>query len=143
MIRQPPRSTRTDTLFPYTTLFRSRPTHRASRCRPEPPRSWRAPSRRRRRARRSGRGAGDSSSGKLAFLGNTRRIDVTAAGCRVPLSVRHELVEGLSFFAKSRSRAVLRDSKSVVMGERESVRVDLGGLRMFIKKYNANIDTVH
>src|SRR3546814_366948 len=28
MIRQPPRSTRTDTLFPYTTLFRS---HRAGR----------------------------------------------------------------------------------------------------------------
>src|SRR3546814_3885998 len=30
MIRRPPRSTRTDTLFPYTTLFRS--TH--PRCRP-------------------------------------------------------------------------------------------------------------
>src|SRR3546814_1004566 len=28
MLRRPPRSTRTDTLFPYTTLFRSR-----SRCR--------------------------------------------------------------------------------------------------------------
>src|SRR3546814_15862737 len=27
MIRRPPRSTRTDTLFPYTTLFRSRRTH--------------------------------------------------------------------------------------------------------------------
>src|SRR3546814_3602198 len=27
MIRLPPRSTRTDTLFPYTTLFRSRGTH--------------------------------------------------------------------------------------------------------------------
>src|SRR3546814_6300454 len=27
MIRRPPRSTRTDTLFPYTTLFRSRPTY--------------------------------------------------------------------------------------------------------------------
>src|SRR3546814_9288426 len=26
MIRRPPRSTRTDTLFPYTTLFRSAPT---------------------------------------------------------------------------------------------------------------------
>src|SRR3546814_12714633 len=26
MIRRPPRSTRTDTLFPYTTLFRSMPT---------------------------------------------------------------------------------------------------------------------
>src|SRR3546814_3356911 len=29
MIRRPPRSTRTDTLFPYTTLFRSRPHRRA------------------------------------------------------------------------------------------------------------------
>src|SRR3546814_6585082 len=28
MIRQPPRSTRTDTLFPYTTLFRSLDDHR-------------------------------------------------------------------------------------------------------------------
>src|SRR3546814_5042620 len=27
MIRRPPRSTRTDTLFPYTTLFRSREPH--------------------------------------------------------------------------------------------------------------------
>src|SRR3546814_15944536 len=34
MIRRPPRSTRTDTLFPYTTLFRSRPgAHRAYRVR--------------------------------------------------------------------------------------------------------------
>src|SRR3546814_119408 len=31
MIRQPPRSTRTDTLFPYTTLFRSRRVDRAER----------------------------------------------------------------------------------------------------------------
>src|SRR3546814_4836068 len=29
MTRRPPRSTRTDTLFPYTTLFRSRPTGQA------------------------------------------------------------------------------------------------------------------
>src|SRR3546814_5897860 len=29
MIRRPPRSTRTDTLFPYTTLFRSADTHDA------------------------------------------------------------------------------------------------------------------
>src|SRR3546814_1390742 len=28
MIRRPPRSTRTDTLFPYTTLFRSHPARR-------------------------------------------------------------------------------------------------------------------
>src|SRR3546814_19881842 len=35
MIRRPPRSTRTDTLFPYTTLFRSlrrAPTETAFRC---------------------------------------------------------------------------------------------------------------
>src|SRR3546814_2701413 len=32
MIRRPPRSTRTDTLFPYTTLFRSCPAR--SRCLP-------------------------------------------------------------------------------------------------------------
>src|SRR3546814_2002095 len=30
MIRRPPRSTRTDTLFPYTTLFRSGPSTRPS-----------------------------------------------------------------------------------------------------------------
>src|SRR3546814_9491231 len=31
MIRRPPRSTRTDTLFPYTTLFRSSPSRRSGR----------------------------------------------------------------------------------------------------------------
>src|SRR3546814_6099703 len=33
MIRRPPRSTRTDTLFPYTTLFRSNPIKDASDAR--------------------------------------------------------------------------------------------------------------
>src|SRR3546814_13957510 len=32
MIRRPPRSTRTDTLFPYTTLFRSPRPRRPNRC---------------------------------------------------------------------------------------------------------------
>src|SRR3546814_15303196 len=32
MIRRPPRSTRTDTLFPYTTLFRSPCHHRIHWC---------------------------------------------------------------------------------------------------------------
>src|SRR3546814_11271604 len=31
MIRRPPRSTRTDTLFPYTTLFRSKPSSAGKR----------------------------------------------------------------------------------------------------------------
>src|SRR3546814_1117494 len=34
MIRRPPRSTRTDTLFPYTTLFRSRQPPRGLSARP-------------------------------------------------------------------------------------------------------------
>src|SRR3546814_5981917 len=34
MIRRPPRSTRTDTLFPYTTLFRSRAGHHRRPPRP-------------------------------------------------------------------------------------------------------------
>src|SRR3546814_11353951 len=52
MIRRPPRSTRTDTLFPYTTLFRSRgcwpscsaaraaPTWRGRKCRISKGRTW-------------------------------------------------------------------------------------------------------
>src|SRR3546814_16343411 len=32
MLRRPPRSTRTDTLFPYTTLFRSHAAERAERA---------------------------------------------------------------------------------------------------------------
>src|SRR3546814_12288521 len=43
MIRRPPRSTRTDTLFPYTTLFRS-----AGCCRARAPVGGRNPWRRRR-----------------------------------------------------------------------------------------------
>src|SRR3546814_11110139 len=44
MIRRPPRSTRTDTLFPYTTLFRS---HRSFRARQGPVRRHRLCSHRR------------------------------------------------------------------------------------------------
>src|SRR3546814_18411426 len=35
MIRRPPRSTRTDTLFPYTTLFRSQAPHHPTSARRE------------------------------------------------------------------------------------------------------------
>src|SRR3546814_16989168 len=56
MIRRPPRSTRTDTLFPYTTLFRS--------ARPG--------SRRRSANRRYGRGGGRNRRGSS---GTDRRLD--------------------------------------------------------------------
>src|SRR3546814_1442519 len=51
MIRRPPRSTRTDTLFPYTTLFRS-PGCGRRRCPPPcSPRTRRGPVERRHRCR--------------------------------------------------------------------------------------------
>src|SRR3546814_12811830 len=50
MIRRPPRSTRTDTRFPYTTLFRSAPADRPCRDGQSAPARRLRPSRRRRRA---------------------------------------------------------------------------------------------
>src|SRR3546814_3184053 len=43
MIRRPPRSTRTDTLFPYTTLFRSRAIPPSCRIAPARPRTRPSP----------------------------------------------------------------------------------------------------
>src|SRR3546814_9928523 len=51
MIRRPPRSTRTDTLFPYTTRFRSGSCVISGSMRQEPDRDERKPSRRRRKGR--------------------------------------------------------------------------------------------
>src|SRR3546814_18789489 len=71
MIRRPPRSTRTDTLFPYTTLFRS-PRHRQPGHRG---RAWAAG--RNGRSRRLGRPdpglKGPSGDGLLAGLPTCRR----------------------------------------------------------------------
>src|SRR3546814_19001191 len=59
MIRRPPRSTRTDTLFPYTTLFRSwrraRQRHRAGRFGVAGDAAWRGCGRARRPGDRPGR----------------------------------------------------------------------------------------
>src|SRR3546814_9257749 len=71
MIRRPPRSTRTDTLFPYATLFRSRQGGGSSParpgncglCRPDP---WLRPRPARRTSPRRGRSAGlPSTPGNL------------------------------------------------------------------------------
>src|SRR3546814_988879 len=78
MIRRPPRSTRTDTLFPYTTLFRSgrhRCTHptgcRDSASAGRPDRGWRgcrrcSPPPRRRRA--NGRSRSEEHTSELQSL---------------------------------------------------------------------------
>src|SRR3546814_7122153 len=70
MIRRPPRSTRTDTLFPYTTLFRSRV---AARCGGD--RERRARAGRRSAQAAAGRGAGGAVAG---VAGDLRRGDAAA-----------------------------------------------------------------
>src|SRR3546814_3840581 len=67
MIRRPPRSTRTDTLFPYTTLFRSRWT------RPTPPSGSRACTPPRSTTRRS-----TPSSGASRTTSSTRSEEHTS-----------------------------------------------------------------
>src|SRR3546814_8765572 len=62
MIRRPPRSTRTDTLFPYTTLFRSPPVRRRSAVAP------RCPARRCGRCRRTGRLRSEEHTSELQSL---------------------------------------------------------------------------
>src|SRR3546814_8377670 len=69
MIRRPPRSTRTDTLFPYTTLFRSEQFHEQMRARPV---------------------AGRGIVGFMAFLGMPGRLDQVGHGMNRRLGIRSE-----------------------------------------------------
>src|SRR3546814_6417784 len=92
MIRRPPRYTRTDTLFPYTTLCRSaavlaiavklraclRSTDRSESSQPEPLAGRRRRPRHRRAPARLGRPGADR-----AAAGDPRRQRPAAAGCRV------------------------------------------------------------
>src|SRR3546814_1716220 len=87
MIRRPPRSTRTDTLFPYTTLFRSRPdqagdgadAESTGRCRPF--RRPDAPAGSRRTGVRSARGQGRGGGrGHPRGHGGRRRTGDQAVG---------------------------------------------------------------
>src|SRR3546814_12241603 len=130
MIRRPPRSTRTDTLFPYTTLFRSL---NLQCCQVafflEPrlavpstlPRQQHVHQRTRLVGvvdRQLHQPAGVGMDGRLAQL---RRIHLAKA-----LEAGHV------------DRAGHADRKSVVEGKSGSVRVDLGGGRISKKKNKSN-----
>src|SRR3546814_3222103 len=67
MIRRPPRSTRTDTLFPYTTLFRSDGLHRGARRHDDHALS-------RGTAGQAGRSQGRRAPGKAKGLGACWRV---------------------------------------------------------------------
>src|SRR3546814_13904106 len=108
MIRRPPSSTRTDTLCPYTTLFRS----------------WRSGALGRRRL--------DSS--QQTRLGP---LDVAPVRSMGTLHVAGgECVDHLAVLAvRYREAAALhQDRKSAGSGKRVSVRVDLGGRRILQTK---------
>src|SRR3546814_13692165 len=76
MIRRPPRSTRTDTLFPYTTLFRSRAVHRTARPAPA---AWAAHARGDRRAdSRGGRVCAGAGGDVVTSSGLRRPVAATA-----------------------------------------------------------------
>src|SRR3546814_14504418 len=128
MIRRPPRSTRTDTLFPYTTLFRSFPgrqgaarhhhrhrgRHRRHRRRPEVRRTRGPQGIRRRRPDAGTEGGRRGGSLSRAHGEQERRGDA-------------EPREG-------QARGSLEDRKSVGEGKRVSVRVEHGGRRIIKKK---------
>src|SRR3546814_3089324 len=69
MVRRPPGSTRTDTLFPYTTLFRSDRAGRDHRAQFDPAGGLHQP------GNRARRGAGRRGGGRLRGARQTHRAD--------------------------------------------------------------------
>src|SRR3546814_17910204 len=118
MRRRPPRSTRTDTLFPYTTLFRSIPAPAAPTSR----RSWQGA---------APQGARTRIAGQRESPLFGQRLDERGAR-RVALGLRSE-PSGDHIF-QFRVGLVGIDRKSVVSGQSVSVRVALGGRRIIRKK---------
>src|SRR3546814_16356636 len=100
MVRRPPRSTRTDTLFPYTTLFRSG------------------------RRRCGGRGAQEQGGIGRVELGVELGGEVGVGGRSAGDEAEGDAAR------PDRQRYVLGDRKSVVSGKSVSVRVDPGGRRL-------------
>src|SRR3546814_7065456 len=99
MIRRPPRATRTYTLFPYTTLFRSKVIGGAERQQPEGP--AKRPQRRRRRIHRAV-AAGENDRGRPAvtdapaqIVDRLRSLDADRKAARFQtLQRRRQVVRG-------------------------------------------------
>src|SRR3546814_11338617 len=130
MIRRPPRSTRIDTLFPYTTLFRSH--RRLGRGASRVPAALSALS-----PRRAGWALADDPdepdrSG--AVLGLLHRLG--ARDLARPARLRRHRRQDFATQPRPRRRhaAAAPDRKSVVEGKRVSVRVEIGGRRNIKKK---------
>src|SRR3546814_20119028 len=132
-IRRPPRSTRTDTLFPYTTLFRSQ-------RRPERPRQRAARLAEADQGRRTARkslepidqsearhrvqpfDAGRWVGVERRRIGDSRRQPARQLGVE-----RGQRTGRGRRFADDRRGGLGQDRKSVVVGKSGSVRVETGG----------------
>src|SRR3546814_11278958 len=126
MIRRPPRSTRTDTLFPYTTLFRSD------------------------RAAHIEKGKGETAPFLGKIIGDDRHRGGRGSRlARADSDTRERKRDGGGRHAAEKRKAapdrdqrrpqagpahaIAQDRQSVVEGKSGAVRVDIGGGR-FIKK---------
>src|SRR3546814_21176207 len=129
MIRRPPRSTRTDTLFPYTTLFRSR--FPGVRQPPHAPAAWRCDVRLCPNACWQGKQAAEHPVCALASGGATRRTGVLCGrGCRSSAAK-----ETIPFLPETKpADNGQQDRKCVVEGKSVSGSVDLGRRRLLQKK---------
>src|SRR3546814_12808446 len=133
MLRRPPRSTRTDTLFPYTTLFRSGASGSLN--------MWydadidAVMSRTARRPVPSGR---IEPREALAFGLTLSVFSVSILGLAVNWFAAFLLASTIFFYAVVYTiwlkRPTPQDRKGVVEGKRVYVRVDLGGRRCIKKK---------
>src|SRR3546814_19656796 len=115
MIRRPPRSTRTDTLFPYTTLFRS---YRPGCC---PSRTgWRWEQ------------AGRKPAGSCGLLQALQVVQVVLAQLAGE-AARMAVADRLAVDVGHRQHGGGSDEKRVVEGKRGVVRGGLGGRRSLNK----------
>src|SRR3546814_20901709 len=115
MIRRPPRSTRTDTLFPYTTLFRSQSCRHVALDR-----------------------GGHDQTGGAAFGRHAAEKSAWALHRRDRLEPRARDARASVTPGSRRGCERTGDRKSVVSGKSVSVRVDLGGRRIIKKKRTRN-----
>src|SRR3546814_17752408 len=119
MIRRPPRATRTDTLFPYTTLFRSETEAAAMRRDLAMVESY-----------------ATQDDLRRAYGERITLVEESLKTSRLGLvNLRQSLLSLLRQAAdlELQSKPV-QDRKSVVEGKRVSVRVDLGGRRIIKKQ---------
>src|SRR3546814_13814603 len=129
MIRRPPMSTRTDTLFPYTTLFRSpRPSRRRrGLLHPDPGHHGTAPG-----------GTDPRGHERVAGAPGARADGDPVPVERRPVGGGREAAAHHAGTAGGEGRGRTGERKSVVEGKSVAVRVELGGSRS-LKKNKSNI----